>query len=112
MDSVVGKLSLTLVLNILFKKMLISKLILATALYALVKNQITDPQAIANNSITVKRADLISESSSVCDILKYEFIFCKPCQELESVISSSIENLIQQGIIFSDEVSNLIFNSC
>lgn len=75
-----------------------------SALYASLKSRINDPRAIAENDITVFQTALIEKSLKLCDILKYEFIFCKPCQELEHVICDSIRNLTSTGIISLQEV--------
>ncbi|CAL7938466.1 unnamed protein product [Xylocopa violacea] len=73
--------------------------IVVTALYAELQSQINDPVAIAQNDITVSKDLLIERSLKLCDILKYEFIFCKPCQELERVIIEAIENLSHAELI-------------
>ncbi|XP_012153370.1 glycerol-3-phosphate acyltransferase mino isoform X4 [Megachile rotundata] len=77
--------------------------VVVTALYAELQSQINDPVTIAQNNITVSRNCLIQSSLKLCDILKYEFIFCKPCQELESVIMETIQNLSHTDIITLQE---------
>ncbi|XP_043268130.1 glycerol-3-phosphate acyltransferase 1, mitochondrial isoform X2 [Venturia canescens] len=77
--------------------------IIVSALYATLKSQINDPRAIAENDITVFQTVLVEKSLKLCDILKYEFIFCKPCQDLEYVICDSIRNLTNTGIISVQE---------
>ncbi|KZC05904.1 PREDICTED: glycerol-3-phosphate acyltransferase 1, mitochondrial isoform X2 [Dufourea novaeangliae] len=77
--------------------------IIVTALYAELQSQINDPVAIAQNNITVSKDLLIQWSLKLCDILKYEFIFCKPCQELEYVVIEAIENLSYTDIITLQE---------
>ncbi|XP_029045930.1 glycerol-3-phosphate acyltransferase 1, mitochondrial isoform X1 [Osmia bicornis bicornis] len=77
--------------------------IVVTALYAELHSQINDPVAIAENNITVSQNRLIQNSLKLCDIFKYEFIFCKPCQELEHIITETIQNLSHTEIITSQE---------
>ncbi|XP_053977074.1 glycerol-3-phosphate acyltransferase 1, mitochondrial isoform X1 [Hylaeus volcanicus] len=77
--------------------------IVVTALYAELKSQINDPIAIAQNNITVSQDLLIQRSLKLCDIFKYEFIFCKPCQELERIVIEVIENLSYTSIITLQE---------
>lgn len=55
--------------------------------------------AIALNSLETKQGcilqrDLIDATLDLCNILQYEFIFCKPCQSLEVTIIDCIDNLI------------------
>ncbi|XP_043469028.1 glycerol-3-phosphate acyltransferase 1, mitochondrial isoform X1 [Leptopilina heterotoma] len=73
--------------------------VVVTALYADLKSQMNDPRAIAENDIKIYQDDLVERAIEVCDILKYEFIFCRPCQELEHVIVDVIRGLCSSGII-------------
>lgn len=75
-----------------------------TALYAELQSQINDPVAIAENNIIVYEQNLIERALKLCDILKYEFIFCKPCQELTKVIFKTIEKISETGLIIKEEV--------
>ncbi|XP_076240613.1 glycerol-3-phosphate acyltransferase mino isoform X2 [Calliopsis andreniformis] len=77
--------------------------IIVTALYAELQSQINDPIAIAQNNITVSQDLLVKRSLKLCDIFKYEFIFCKPCEELERVVIEAIENLSHTDIITLQE---------
>lgn len=75
-----------------------------TALYAELQSQINDPVAIAENNITVFQSGLLERSCKLCDILRYEFIFCRPCQQLRDVILETIQNLSHTGIFAQKEV--------
>ncbi|KAK9294563.1 hypothetical protein QLX08_010868 [Tetragonisca angustula] len=77
--------------------------IVVTALYAELQSKINDPVAIAQNNITVSQDLLIKKSLKLCDIFKYEFIFCKPCQDLECVIVDTIVNLSHKEFIILQE---------
>lgn len=77
--------------------------IVVSALYAELHSQINDPEAIAQNNITVSQDLLVRRSLELCDILKYEFIFCKPCQDLERVVIEAIQNLSHTDIIMLQE---------
>ncbi|XP_071866860.1 glycerol-3-phosphate acyltransferase mino [Bombus fervidus] len=81
--------------------------IVVTALYAELQSQINDPIAIAQNNIIVSQDILVEKSLKLCDIFKYEFIFCKPCQELERVIIDTVINLSHKEIIILQEESYL-----
>ncbi|XP_066581402.1 glycerol-3-phosphate acyltransferase 1, mitochondrial isoform X2 [Prorops nasuta] len=76
--------------------------IVVTAMYAELKSQMNDPAAIAENNITFHQYRLLEKTLKICDILKYEFIFCKPCQKLEDVIIETIDKLTNIGIITKD----------
>ncbi|XP_018313534.1 glycerol-3-phosphate acyltransferase 1, mitochondrial isoform X1 [Mycetomoellerius zeteki] len=77
--------------------------IVVTALYAELQSQINDPVAIAENNITVLQNSLLERALKLCDILRYEFIFCRPCQELRDVVLETIQNISHKGIISQKE---------
>ncbi|XP_011341391.1 glycerol-3-phosphate acyltransferase 1, mitochondrial isoform X2 [Ooceraea biroi] len=77
--------------------------VVVTALYAELHSQINDPVAIAENDITVFQQSLLEKALKLCDILRYEFIFCKPCQELKDVILQTIQNLSHTNIFTQKE---------
>lgn len=59
--------------------------------------------AVAINSVEsngfISQDDLLKNSLEICDILQYEFLFCKPCQNLETVISITIDDLVLKEIL-------------
>ncbi|KAL3268704.1 hypothetical protein HHI36_007806 [Cryptolaemus montrouzieri] len=64
--------------------------------------------ALAINSIDDKSgiidADHLMEAANeLCDILQYEFIFCKPCQSIEQTIRYYLDDLIFRKQIFITE---------
>ncbi|KAF7993444.1 hypothetical protein HCN44_010039 [Aphidius gifuensis] len=73
--------------------------IVISALYGALKLQINDPKLRAENDITVYQNTLIDKSLKLCDILKYEFIYSRPCQDVEQIIIETIQNLVYCGII-------------
>ncbi|XP_063988733.1 glycerol-3-phosphate acyltransferase 1, mitochondrial isoform X2 [Diachasmimorpha longicaudata] len=73
--------------------------IVVSALYATLKTEINDPRAIAENDLTVFHNSLSEKARALCDILKYEFIFTQPCQDLEDTIANAIQRLVHSGII-------------
>lgn len=77
--------------------------IVVSAICAELQSQINDPVAIAENNITISQDLLVERSLKLCDILKYEFIFCKPCQDLKRVVIEAIQNLAFTDIITSQE---------
>ncbi|XP_050448992.1 glycerol-3-phosphate acyltransferase 1, mitochondrial isoform X2 [Cataglyphis hispanica] len=81
--------------------------IVVTALYAELQSQINDPIAIAENNVTVFQGSLIDRALKLCDILRYEFIFCRPCQELEDIILETIYKFTHKGIISKQEKAYL-----
>ncbi|XP_014471342.1 PREDICTED: glycerol-3-phosphate acyltransferase 1, mitochondrial isoform X2 [Dinoponera quadriceps] len=81
--------------------------IIITALYAELQSEINDPVAIAENNITIYQHSLIERALKLCDILRYEFIFCRPCQELRDVVVETIQNLSYTGIITQKEETYL-----
>ena len=80
---------------------------LVTGLYAALKSKINDPVAIARNDIIFFQDTVVEKALEVCDILKYEFIFCKPCQNLEHVIIDTLGSLNSSGIITLQEEAYL-----
>lgn len=81
--------------------------IVVTALYAELQSQINDSTALVQNNIIVSQDILVEKSLKLCDIFKYEFIFCKPCQELERVIIDTVVSLSHKEIIILQEESYL-----
>lgn len=45
--------------------------------------------------------DIVDVTMLYCDILRYEFIFCKPCQDMNEQIEQAVRRLIALGIIVS-----------
>ncbi|XP_018579131.1 glycerol-3-phosphate acyltransferase 1, mitochondrial isoform X2 [Anoplophora glabripennis] len=56
--------------------------------------------ALDKSSGSVVQQDLVDNVLDLCDILQYEFLFCKPCQSLEQVVSSCIDDLVIRKQIF------------
>ena len=52
------------------------------------------------NAGFVLQEDLMLECVNICQILQNEFIFSKPCQNLESVILECVDDLILRKQIF------------
>lgn len=64
-------------------------------------------QKISQDNNTIIFEDvLIERTLKLCDILRYEFIFCKPCQELEDCVRRTIEELTYKETISLVEVSS------
>lgn len=49
---------------------------------------------------TVSHDDLLENALGLCDIFQYEFLFCKPCQVLEQVVTGAIDDLASRKEIF------------
>ena len=81
--------------------------VVVTALYAELQSQINDPVAIAEKNITVLQDSLVDRALKLCDILRYEFIFCRPCQELEDIVLETIYKFMHKGIISKEEKAYL-----
>lgn len=77
--------------------------IVISALYGALKTEINDPKLRAENDVTVYQETLIEKSLKLCDIFKYEFIFCRPCQDLEQTVIETIQNLVFSEIIVQIE---------
>lgn len=61
--------------------------------------------AVALHSLDRRRGyinqdELIEACLEVCDIFQYEFLFCKPCQELEQIVIECINDLITNKEVF------------
>lgn len=48
----------------------------------------------------VYQEDLLSAALDLCNIFQYEFIFCKPCQNLDATILDCIEDMAVRKEIF------------
>ncbi|RZC42703.1 glycerol-3-phosphate acyltransferase 1, mitochondrial [Asbolus verrucosus] len=58
---------------------------------------------VATASGTVCYIELIETILELCDVLQYEFILSKPCQNLEHVVSGCIDDLMVRKRIFVEE---------
>lgn len=58
----------------------------------------------------VNQDDLVEAATELCDILQNEFIFVKPCQNLDAVIIDCIEELITRKEIFTVVSVMLIYS--
>ncbi|XP_033208938.1 glycerol-3-phosphate acyltransferase 1, mitochondrial isoform X2 [Belonocnema kinseyi] len=81
--------------------------VVVAGIYAALKSEINDPKAIAENEVNVFQDVVVEKALEVCDILKYEFIFCKPCQDLGHVIIDTLGTLCSTGIITLKEEAYL-----
>lgn len=55
--------------------------------------------ATVNEGATMTMSDLLDNVMLYCDILRYEFIFYKPCQDFAVQIEKSVSRLCRLGII-------------
>ncbi|CAG9760439.1 unnamed protein product [Ceutorhynchus assimilis] len=64
-----------------------------------------------SNVNTVSYDDLMEKALELCSLFQYEFLFCKPCQNLENTISSCINDLnLRKGIFLPDESTKELVN--
>ncbi|XP_034256133.1 glycerol-3-phosphate acyltransferase 1, mitochondrial isoform X2 [Thrips palmi] len=71
---------------------------LATALISLIGyNPVDSSQPSESVKFTLK--EIMEHSKAVCDILQLEFIFAKPCQNLDSVINDALQSLVENDIL-------------
>ena len=60
-----------------------------------------------NSSVGIGKQKLMETSLEFCEMMKYEFLLYKPCQNLNSMIGDTIERLVLRQILSQPEV-NLI----
>lgn len=56
----------------------------------------------------INQEDLIQACLEVCEMFQYEFLFCKPCQDLECTIIECINDLIMQKEILTEVCFNFL----
>lgn len=82
--------------------------IIVTALYAERKSHLCQFKDLPTpDYFMIYHDSLLEYAFELCNILTYEFIFCKPCQDLEYTIVNTIQNMIQKGIISLEEEGTL-----
>ncbi|XP_008197640.1 glycerol-3-phosphate acyltransferase 1, mitochondrial isoform X2 [Tribolium castaneum] len=59
---------------------------------------------VATKAGTVSHLELIETVLDLCNVLQYEFILCKPCQNLEHVVIGCLDDLNVKYRIFVEEV--------
>lgn len=52
-----------------------------------------------------KKSDLFKACIEHCDILRYEFIFNKPCQSLDNLLEDTFDGLMHKELISMPTVS-------
>lgn len=62
---------------------------------------------MTDTSLYVSNDQLLEQAQLVCDILQFEFLFTKTCQNLETVLSETIDNFVSSEILSQDQVRNL-----
>lgn len=58
----------------------------------------------------VQQDALLEACQELCDLFQYEFIFCKPCQNLDSVILNTIDDLVETHQIFEPQCEDIMDN--
>lgn len=77
---------------------------LVTALYAELNYDCDKAVMDTNETVTVYQKRLVERALKLCDILRYEFILYRPCQELVDIILDTIQKLLHMGVLNQDEV--------
>lgn len=57
-------------------------------------------EVMDKSSGSVIHQDLVSNIIELCHIMQYEFLLCKPCQIMEQIVSSCIDDLVYRKQIF------------
>lgn len=57
-------------------------------------------EVLDKTSGSVFHEELLLSVMELCNIFQYEFLFCKPCQILDQVITSCIDDLVYRKQIF------------
>ncbi|CAG9822276.1 unnamed protein product [Phaedon cochleariae] len=55
---------------------------------------------VTHPSSEVGHRELVEATLELCDIVQYEFLLCKPCQSLEQVVTSCVDELVYRKQIF------------
>lgn len=71
-----------------------------TTFYALESIIAIALDSLDTSSGYIAQRDLVESTLDLCNILQYEFIFCKPCQNLEAIVLDCIDNLVFRREIF------------
>lgn len=58
----------------------------------------------AEGDIKVSEDAIIKHAIELCDILQFEFIFSKPCEQLDYALSEVVDKFKFHEILISDEV--------
>lgn len=89
----------------MFLTFLVSIFPTATALISLIGFNPVSSQSSESEKFNLK--EITTKTKDVCDILQLEFIFAKPCQNLDSVISDAVQTLVENDILSQMQVSEL-----
>ncbi|KAJ8865776.1 hypothetical protein PR048_033298 [Dryococelus australis] len=73
--------------------------ILVMALYPTLLEKLGGIAETGEKSVTVAHDPLLAFCHELFDILQFEFIFCKPCQDLSTLVVEAIDNLKVKEIL-------------
>lgn len=49
--------------------------------------------------VSANREDILSTAQSICNLLKYDFIFCPPCKRLEEELADTLDELVTSEVL-------------
>lgn len=73
--------------------------VIATSAFAMMKFKKGELLA----DVRLNENDLLEHSLKLCEVLQFEFVFCKPCENLETVISRTLDDMKTWGMFSSLE---------
>lgn len=72
--------------------------IMITAFHDSLKHRDNQSQSI--EEIGIERTNVLRKCLDHCEILKYEFIFCKPCQNIYTMLEDTMNKLVGRGLLY------------
>lgn len=81
--------------------------VVATVVYSLLKRDYGIVEHAAGD-LLVNQHEVMSWALEFCDILRYEFILHKPCQDLTSLVYEAVERFVEKGFIRLINVSGIV----
>ncbi|XP_063239985.1 glycerol-3-phosphate acyltransferase 1, mitochondrial isoform X2 [Bacillus rossius redtenbacheri] len=73
--------------------------VLATALYPTLRDALGGIAETGGRRVAVSHDSLLALCHELFDVLQFEFVFCKPCQELGSLVAEAIDGLRAKEIL-------------
>ena len=81
-----------------------------TALYSLLSEDVESPvMAGSYRVLGFSTQDIQQRALDLCEILQFEFIFTKPCRQLDTTVEEAILQLKYKEILLCNEVCRYLF---
>lgn len=91
--------------NTLIPHFVLDSILITSSNYLMKRREVENKLLNNNEMISVDLNDLLKECLGYCDMLRYEFMLCKPCQVMENLLQDTLDRLCLRNILAQPVVS-------